>query len=518
MTSYPGPDSSPNPYGPGQPPGAPGHPGAQGGLPNPGYPGAHGGPSHPGYPGAHGGPSHPGYPGAHGGPSHPGYPGAHGGPSHPGYPGAQGDPPHPGYPGAQGGPAAGSGTAAGRVAGALLAVAAVLTFVGSLVTLRSQTLSLGSEFNITTRWTAWRVIFDDAEGQHESSSQLVGVPLTLAAIAALAAAVLLLAGVGRGGRAVPALGHLAAGLTAGVTVAVIVSLIPPSDDIFGAEYAYGVGFWLLILAGVAAVGALVIGFVAARPGIAAAPVKRTNDVIAAILLLLAAIPALIGSFLNLTSSESFKVTTWGVDLSSDLDSQHIAAYQGVALVLGTVLAAVAATLLLAGLGPRLRMARPFAIASAALLFGAVLTIVMSTTGDVTAEESSDASDFGAGYWLLVFVVLLAIAAILATLIANAAPSQQPAYPPGFAPGPQPGWGPTPQSPAQQPFSPQQPLPGQPQAYPGQPQQYPGQPQQYPGQPAQPYPPQQSYPPQPQQLPDWQQVGNPEPPPPDNLSR
>ncbi|QLY33768.1 hypothetical protein [Nocardia huaxiensis] len=354
-------------------------------------------------------------------------------------------------------------SALSRVSGGLLALTGSLLLAATLLPLQiqSQTL-LGTEFS--TRTTAWQMKLSGTTGA-TTVLQWLGVALTLAAITALIAGVLLLAGFAARSRAVRILGTFSAALGSGVALTTVLSSTAP--EVSNMEATHGAGYWLSVFAMVVALAALATGLAADRavPG----PPDRSRDAIAGTLLLLSAIVAITGSFLKLTGGGVIEVTTWGTKY---LDQENNS-WQGAALAASTLVAAPIALLLLTPLAARTALLHRLAVAAAALSIGTTLTVVLDTSSDLFAD-SAEKSDLGPGYWVLIIATLLSLAATFTAVLAIPAPTDPP----------------TPQIPGGQPFSPHHPnsgrpyqqLSAQPHPYPAQQQHFPVQQQSYPGQP------------------------------------
>jgi hypothetical protein len=146
------------------------------------------------------------------------------------------------------------------------------------------------------------------------------------------------------------------------------------------------------------------------------------DVVAGILLVVAAGLAVGGSFWNLDHAvyRNFDVNNGPLGVISTVDtspwyyrsdllahpdfSSHLSQFFGVGLVVGAVLALTTAVLLLAGLGRRWPGVRGWGLAGAALLFGALLTTEMSVLNDLQWDgqgpPGSHSTSLGLGFWVL----------------------------------------------------------------------------------------------------------------------
>ncbi|MEV6768688.1 hypothetical protein AB0N05_08625 [Nocardia sp. NPDC051030] len=139
--------------------------------------------------------------------------------------------------------------------GVLLALVAVMLIVGSFLQLIGD-----------STWTTWELGIGD-----QSSTQLTGVSLLLAAMLALLSAALLFIGLGARGRVARGLGSVAAGMAFGVAFTVIfdvVSTANGADQTFQST-EYKAGFWVLVAVGVvsfcAAIASLILNIGAAQP-------------------------------------------------------------------------------------------------------------------------------------------------------------------------------------------------------------------------------------------------------------
>ncbi|MBL1077958.1 hypothetical protein JK358_26495 [Nocardia sp. 2] len=357
-------------------------------------------------------------------------------------------------------------SALSRVTGGLLALTGSLLLLALLLPLQIQTAPLlGDKFEVRT--TAWQLRYT-SENRVKSILNWLGLPLTLAALATLVTAVLLLAGLGARSRAVGSLGILSAALGSGVALTVVVGVIPP--EVPGMVYEYGPGFWISAFAMVVAVVAAVTGLIADRS--APGPANRARDAATGGLLVLTGTTAITGSFLRMSAPGTIEFTTWGMKY---LD-QTMSSRQGLALVVSGAVALVVALLLLVGLASRTTRIHGLAIIAGGLSLATAVTVILDAWNDLTGDSLA-IGDSGPGFWLLVLAALLSLAATAIALLANSATTPAPQFP-----------GPAQQYPGQpQPYAGQpQPYAGQQQPYPGQPQPYPAQPQQYPGQ-AGPYP-------------------------------
>jgi len=152
-----------------------------------------------------------------------------------------------------------------RATGVMLLIGAVLAVAGSFPTLTKavDTTSGGSAAdtfsNIDKAWT----FSTQSSDFNQSELQFLGLPLTLGAAIALAIGILLLTGFGA--RRVPAraLGLTGAGFLFGATLTV--AMVAADDGQFDTSTrhtSFGVGFWLVVLSAVAALGAAIPGILA----------------------------------------------------------------------------------------------------------------------------------------------------------------------------------------------------------------------------------------------------------------
>ncbi|MEU1184301.1 hypothetical protein ABZ464_43160 [Streptomyces sp. NPDC005820] len=208
------------------------------------------------------------------------------------------------------------------------------------------------------------------------------------------------------------------------------------------------------------------------PGPPADP-GAASDRVSGGLLLLGAVLAVIGSFTTLsTSRQTFSSSSdgtvfrtvakaWSYTTSyPGEDTESVTQFDGVPLLIGSLLAIAAAVLLFTGSGGRQPSARVLGVTGAALLFGTTLTVAIAAIGDTQWDTDSRSTTFGPGFYLLVVACLLALAATVLTVLN----SRRPAVAAVPAPYPQP-WptGPVPQ--AYPPFQPQPYQPVQQQPYP-----------------------------------------------------
>lgn len=124
-------------------------------------------------------------------------------------------------------------------------------------------------------------------------------------------------------------------------------------------------------------------------------------------------------------------------------------FHGVPLLIGGLLAVVAAVLLLTGSSRRIPLTRGLGVASAALLFGTTLMVVTTAVNDAQWDDDNRTTTFGPGFYMVTFACLLALAATVITLLGTRGPAKTAAGP---AQHPQP-W---PIPPASQPYPPAQP--------------------------------------------------------------
>ncbi|WP_416985812.1 hypothetical protein [Streptomyces sp. T028] len=216
------------------------------------------------------------------------------------------------------------------------------------------------------------------------------------------------------------------------------------------------------------------------PGPPADP-GAASDRVCGGLLLVGAVLALTGSFITLDTSRQTLTPTsnatyfrtvakaWSYTTSyPGEDAESVTRSDGVPLVLGVLLALVAAVLLFTGSGSRQPLARVLGVSGAVLLFGTTLSVALGAVSDTQWDTDSRSTTFGPGFYLLTVACLLGLAAtVLGMLntrrpaVALAGPAQpaQP-WPTGPVPQayPQAQWPPPAQQPYPYPQPPTQPPP------------------------------------------------------------
>jgi hypothetical protein len=406
-----------------------------------------------------------------------------------------------GWNGPVGSPASGSGTR--LVAAGLMVVAAGLAVGGSFgafVVWRFNDLGPGpddGEFLIMNGW--WLdVIGIEAPPGAIGQPTLYGIPLSIAGGLAVPAAILL--------PLWPAIGRtvsmLAGGLLVGCAASIWFSLfaeLTNSRDLTAIYSAVdpGVGAWLVLAAAVVALvtACLVIALRPAgaapypypfpppgpgwspgpyQPGPPPAPtwssgapqefsyqavpplaVSRRRHLVAVVLLVVGAVLAVAGSVGALrvtrtvtataTVPTTARTTGWttAIDPPGPTGSTSLV---GIPLVVGAVLALVAAALLVAGVR---RPADPtrsrlLGIGACGMLVGTIVSIwlklpsAVSVAAIIAARGTEQTVSVGVGAWLLLVAGVVALAAVACLL----APVRRPALPPPGWPGP-PQQGPTP---------------------------------------------------------------------------
>ncbi|MCU1645656.1 MAG: hypothetical protein JWN03_5931 [Nocardia sp.] len=338
----------------------------------------------------------------------------------------------------------------------LLGFAAVLFVVASFLTL--MTFESGGQPTIdlpsyTSQWRPWE--FHNSvqlSPGPQSPGQVLGIGFVLAAVVAIVAAGLLLAGLGRRSRRVRGLGAAAAGLAVGVSLTLTfdigTQLMVVGDD---THATLGPGYWALIVTLLVSVGALTSSFtaLAASPsahepqldpfGRPRKPRPSGLDVTAGLLSKLFSVLLMAGSFFKLLSG--FDMTTWWISDDTQL--------QGVPLVISAVTAVIAAIVLFTG---QARLGRPLASVGAALGFASGGMLVLDVVDQQILNNTVTLGGFGAGFWLLVAGGLVALVVLVLTVLATSTGPRTGA-PYGAAPQPMPQGGYLPGVPQQAGFTP-----------------------------------------------------------------
>lgn len=157
----------------------------------------------------------------------------------------------------------GQASAHDRGTAVMLLIGAVLAVAGSFPTLtKSVDSTTGSADTFTNIDKAWTFTGQSADF-NQSNLQFLGLPLALGAAVAITVGILLLTGFGA--RRVPAraLGLAAAGFLFGGTL--MVTMVAVDDGQFDTatrHTSFGVGFWLVVLSALAALGAAIPGILA----------------------------------------------------------------------------------------------------------------------------------------------------------------------------------------------------------------------------------------------------------------
>lgn len=358
-----------------------------------------------------------------------------------GFPGHPSAPPVSGPSPGGAAPESGRGGGAAIAAGGLLILVAVLFVVGSLLNL-AEFHSEGDSANglpaFHSVWRAWTNTSDSMPGTSEDTQQWLGIPMVVAAVIAAVGGVLLLIGLGARSRAAHAVAAASVATGLSLTVVIDVGSTPLTDD-STTTTSLGAGFWVFVLAAVAAVAALAGVLFGGKATRAAAPIdsygrplqRRAGGLDIGVGLLL--IP-LAGLMVAATFFHQVGPTTlW----RSWNDKTQIV---GAPLVLGAVAGLISAVLAFTGRG---RTAASF---SATALFAAGLLLSFDTV-DQTLPGQFGFGTFGVGAWLLFAATALAL---LVMLLAVAASASAPRYRTPYIPaaqrnagwqGPQQGWGP-----------------------------------------------------------------------------
>ena len=171
-----------------------------------------------------------------------------------------------------------------RLVGAAAAlVAAVCAVVGSFLPLVSGSLGLRGSAALTVSVTGWQATSNARSGDSVSalgSAPQNGIPLTIAAALLLIVTLLILMAAPRSAPAVLRLAALVGSavaaaffvgvlLTLGVQLADLLSSISGAGS--GASSSLGAGFWLVLVAGLLSIAAVVLTVLPARPAPAQAP-------------------------------------------------------------------------------------------------------------------------------------------------------------------------------------------------------------------------------------------------------
>ncbi|MET9491294.1 hypothetical protein [Nocardia sp. NPDC006630] len=338
----------------------------------------------------------------------------------------------------------------------LLGFAAVLFVVASFLTL--MTFESGGQPTIdlpsyTSQWRPWEFHSSVPLGPGpQSPGQVLGIGFVLAAVVAVVAAGLLLAGLGTRSRRVRGLGAAAAGLAVGVSLTLTfdigTQLMVVGDD---THATLGPGYWALIVTLLVSVGALASSFTALATSPSAhapqldlygrprKPGPSGLDVTAGLLSTLFSVLLMAGSFFKLLGG--FDMTTWWISDDTQL--------QGVPLVISAVTAVIAAIVLFTG---RAGFGRPLASVGAALGFASGGMLVLDVVDQQMLNNTVTLGGFGAGFWLLIAGGLVALAVLVLTVLTTSTGPRA-----GVVPQPNPQWMPqggyTPDMPQQAGFTP-----------------------------------------------------------------
>ncbi|WP_319054737.1 hypothetical protein [Streptomyces europaeiscabiei] len=101
---------------------------------------------------------------------------------------------------------------------------------------------------------------------------------------------------------------------------------------------------------------------------------------------------------------------------------EVTQFSGVPLLLGGLLAVVAAVLLLTGRSRRLALGPALGVAGAVLLLGTTLTVLTDAFNDTQWDEGGRTTTFGPGFYLLTVASLLALGATVTTVLAGRRPA------------------------------------------------------------------------------------------------
>ncbi|MFJ8108973.1 hypothetical protein [Streptomyces sp. NPDC096132] len=203
-----------------------------------------------------------------------------------------------------------------------------------------------------------------------------------------------------------------------------------------------------------------------------------SDRVSGALLLLGAALTVGGSFVALDESkeyldgdkkEAYKAVAkaWSFTTTIPGEKAHsVTQLDGIPLLVGSLVAVVAAVLLLSGAGRRLPAVRALGVAGAVLLFGTTMTVAMSAVSDTQWDTDSRSTTFGPGFYLLLCACLLTLGATVLTALGTRRPAVAgpgPTHPPQSWPT---GQVPQPYPSAAQPYpSAAQPYPPAAQPYP-----------------------------------------------------
>ncbi|APB01551.1 hypothetical protein NS506_07531 [Nocardia seriolae] len=314
---------------------------------------------------------------------------------------------------------------AGRVTGALLVVVGVLVVAASFTPLLQQELAYSGG-----RWEeyAWKTASHSRGGSYTYTHfQPLGVPFEIVAVLAALGGVLLLAGAGRrpGARW---FGAFAAGAAVTFTVSMVSSLASA-----GGDFGYGLGFWLLVVAILGSIAALV-NALREQPITPPDGAGGAADRTAAVFLMLASVATVSSEVLIMTALSAGKDFN-GIRIIGD--GWHVV--DAVPVVMA-VAVGVVAVLLFAGRGVHSRAVRIAGGIAAGAAFGsAMMQVFFNQIGLGFFPYGFDAISIG--YWIGIVAVLLSLPAVIASLVAQLAKPRlrQPlrGYAPGFMPPPGP---------------------------------------------------------------------------------
>ncbi|MET7650049.1 MULTISPECIES: hypothetical protein [unclassified Streptomyces] len=103
-------------------------------------------------------------------------------------------------------------------------------------------------------------------------------------------------------------------------------------------------------------------------------------------------------------------------------------FHGVPLLLSSLVAIVAAVLLLAGFGRRRPLTRVLGVSAATLLFGVTLMVATAAFNDTQWDTDTRSTTLGPGFYLLTLACLAALAATVLSVLGTRRPAGPPAQP------------------------------------------------------------------------------------------
>lgn len=327
---------------------------------------------------------------------------------------------------------------AGRIAGALLIVAAGLVLVSSFLDL--ATLSGPSYNHAVGIWSRF------------TSGNIVGISFAACVIVAGVAGILLLARPDAHHRVVRWLGGFGAGMAFGLGSGIVINQIATEISLDSRyHFELRAGFWLLVLVIPLSIGAAMAALSGSgrRPSVPATGGQAAGRVMG-VFLLLAAILAIGGAPVSAGEMRRGTISTW---IQSLFDGKPFY-LSGVLVIVIGVGAIVLALLFLAGRGARSRLLHMIGSITIGILFGLVLPSMLDDTFGRYGFEIQDFVHIGPGGWMLTLAVPALFATTVAGLVANLEThGRQQVRPPMGAPA----FAPQPNSlNLQQPFAPQPP--------------------------------------------------------------